>query len=81
MDIANRLLADYLRTAETGTVIQLTTVTYAAAMYITVDTRQDPNIQQFGDSGGLMRQIDQCRKNLGSVGEELRLQTDARPPP
>ena len=70
---ANRLLADYIRNTEMGTVVQLTTATYAAALYITGNTKLDPKIQKVGDSGGLVRQITQCRK-------ELRRQTDARTP-
>ena len=77
---ANRLLADYIRNTDLGTVIQLTTVTYAAAMYITGDTKPDPKIQEAGDSGGLMRRINECRKNVGWVDQELRRQTDARTP-
>ena len=77
---ANRLLADYIRNTELGTVIQLTTVTYVAAMYITGDTKPDPKIQDVGDSGGLMRRINECRKNVEWIDQELRRQTDARTP-
>ena len=38
---ANRLLSDYIRTTEMGTVMQLTTATYAAAMHITGNTKPD----------------------------------------
>ena len=77
---ANRLLVDYIRNTEMGIVIQLTTITYAAAKYITGNTKPDPKVQKVGDSGGLMRQINQCRKNVGWVDQELRRQTDARTP-
>ena len=49
-------------------------------MYITGNTKPDPKTQKVGDSGGLMRQINKCRKNVGWVDQELRRQIYARTP-
>ena len=76
MDRENRLLVDYIRSTEMGTVKQLTTDTYAATVLITGDARPDAKIHKVGVTGGPDRVRNIWWKILSAACDALCSETE-----